>query len=310
MITVDLNNKTQQNHKLGRNSFVELYRFLFAMWVVWYHGYFAFSNQFLDGGYMAVEFFFLLSGYHFLKTMNNHNHQPFFVGIAHILWNKVCKLGLPFAIGLVFVFWQRLLEQKPVLLGYLWYVPIMYLAFVVVYTLRRLLKKDLLFALSLVMVVVASYLILYLPIAEKLGVVRGLGAVSFGVLISMLPKIRLSIANLYLNPLVTSIVFALVVFLAWMPKRSPVNEYFLVLLLIPMLIYFTFTLSLNCKFFNFLGKISFAIYCYQCVLRVLKAYFPLEQIWLFAILVALVAVDTLIALAIKRAKTTARLQVY
>ncbi len=308
MITAHHINHSQENQSNQRNSLFELYRFLFAMWVVWYHGYFAFSNQFFNNGYMAVEFFFLLSGFHLLKTLHKHNHQPFFVGLAHVLWNKVRRLGLPFVVGLVFVFWQRLLEQKPVLMGYLWYIPIMLLAFVLVYTLRRLLKNDLAFALSLVAVVVASYLVLYLPIAEKLGVVRGLGAVSFGVLISLIPQIRLKIANFQLNPLITGVLFVLVVLLAWLPKTDLTIEYFLVLLLMPMLIYFTATLKFHCKFFVFLGTLSFAIYCYQCVLRVLKAYFALEQHWLFVILVALVALDKLIAVAIKRAKTTTPLQ--
>ena len=54
----------------SRNSLIELYRFLFALWIVWYHGYFIIKNQYFDDGYIAVEFFFILSGFHFLKTLD------------------------------------------------------------------------------------------------------------------------------------------------------------------------------------------------------------------------------------------------
>ena len=68
-------------------------------------------------------------------------------------------------------------------------------------------------------------------------------------------------------------------------------SWFLVLLLIPLLIYFTNTLTINSKLLNFLESLSFGLYAYQCVLRVLEWYVPLEQYWLFLILIGLVLID-------------------
>ena len=285
-----------------RNSLLELYRFLFAMWVVWYHGYFLFSNRFFDHGYLAVEFFFILSGFYFLKGMDKYKDKPFFSGLGKMLWDKVKPLGFPFVVGLVFVVWQGVLEAKPVLMGYLWYIPIMLLAFALIYTIRRLVKGRLPFVISLAAIAVVSYLILYIPIVEQLGVARGLGAVSLGVLISLIPKRIFKIKMINLNAIFVVLLFFTVLLLAFLPKENLISEYFLVLLLMPALIYFTSTLSFNFKFFNFLGSLSFLIYSYQCVLRIIKAYFNPKQYWLFIILIGMVLLTKLCYFLIKRAK--------
>ena len=285
-----------------RNSLLELYRFLFAMWVVWYHGYFLFSNQFFDDGYMAVEFFFILSGFYLLKNVNKYADQPFFVGLFKMIWGKVKPLGIPFIIGIVFIIWQRVLAGVPILMGYLWYIPIMLLAFCMIYSLKRLIKKDLPFVLVLLAIMAINYVILYVPIIEKFGVSRGLGAVSIGVLISLIPKKVFKIKNFNLNAVITLVIFLTVFLLAYIPEEHMISEYLSVLLFLPALIYFTSTLKVNYKFFNFLGSCSFLLYVYQCVLKIIKAYFSIEQFWLFIILICLVAVNKLICYCIEHKK--------
>ncbi len=71
-----------------RNGLIELYRFLFAMWVVWYHGFFAFKNQFFNHGYIAVEFFFILSGFYIIKSIDKQSDKPFFTGLWQMLWSR------------------------------------------------------------------------------------------------------------------------------------------------------------------------------------------------------------------------------
>ena len=219
-----------------------------------------------------------------------------------MLWDKVKPLGFPFVVGLVFVVWQGVLEGKPVLMGYLWYIPIMLLAFALIYTIRRLTKSTLTFIIALACIVAVSYLILYIPIVEQLGVARGLGAVSLGVLISFIPKRIFKIKRFKLNVIIVIILFFTVLLLAFLPKENLISEYFLVLLLMPALIYFTSTVSFSFKLFNFLGSLSFLIYSYQCVLRIIKAYFNPEQYWLFIILIGMVLLTKLCYFLIERAK--------
>jgi peptidoglycan/LPS O-acetylase OafA/YrhL len=303
MVSIDNKNTTTTIAQPSkRNSLMELYRFLFALWVVWYHGYFLFKNQYFDHGYMAVEFFFILSGFYLLRAISRHQTDTFFGGLWKMLWRKLKSLGFTFVIGVVFVYWHMAILGEPVLFGYLWYIPIMLLASAVVYTLKRLIKNNIAFVVCLAVLVVVSYLILYIPVLEKFGVLRGIGAVSIGVLISMIPKISLRVKGFSFNLLITIMLIAVIAFLACWPKEDLVSEYFLVLLLMPALVYFTSTVKVNIKFFNFLGSISFALYAYQCVLRVLRCYFELESYYFFLILIALVAVDTIVKALIKRSQ--------
>lgn len=282
-----------------RNSLFELYRFLFAMWIVWYHGYFIFKNQYFDDGYIAVEFFFLLSGFYYLKTLDKYKDKKFFEGIFQIIISKVKSFGFAFVVGLLFVAWQRILEEKPVLLGYLWYIPIMLLAFALIYLMKRLIKRESIFIISLIGVVIINYLILYVPIIEKFGVSRGLGAVSLGVLISYLPKIEIKISKLSLNLILTISVLCSVIYLAYLPKNGLMYEHLLIFVCMPMLIYFTNTLKINSKVLNFFGSLSFALYSYQCVVRVLRMIFTMPQYVYFVILICLVALDRIINTMVK-----------
>jgi len=157
-----------------------------------------------------------------------------------------------------------------------------------------LLKNNTAFILSLLFTVIISYLLLYIPVLEGYGLFRGLGGVSLGVLVSYIPKINLKTKFINFNWIITGLLFGTILYLAYLPKENLISEYFLVLLLMPMLIYFTSTLNINCKFLNFLGSLSFGLYAYQCVLRVLEFYIPLAQHWLFLMLIGLVLIDKLI----------------
>ncbi len=288
------------NNKTTKNSLIELYRFLFAMWVVWYHSFFVFKNQYFNHGYIAVEFFFILSGFFLIKSIDKHNHKSIFKGLGNFLWKRIKSLGLPFFIGLPFVFWFMFLEGQISLLGYLWYIPFMLLSFAIIYIIKKLIKNKKVFILIILFFVVLSYLLLYLPVLEGWGLFRGLGGVSFGVLISYIPKVNLKTKFINFNWVATGILFGIILYLSYLPKQNLISEYFLVLLLIPMLIYLTNTLNVNCKFLNFLGSLSFGLYAYQCILRVLEFYVPLAQYWLFLILIALVLIDKIIIKIYKR----------
>ena len=290
----------------NRNSLIELYRFLFSLWVVWYHGYFAFKNQYFSHGYIAVEFFFILSGFYIFKTIEKQTDKPFFCGLWNVLWSRTKSLGLPFVVGLIFVVWNMILEGQISILGYLWYIPFMLLSFALIYSLKRLIKNNKIINIILIVIVVVSYVLLYVPILPGWGLFRGLGGVCIGALVSQIPKINFKLKKFDFNWLITFLLFATVVVLAFLPKTNMISEYFLVFLLFPMLIYFTSTLSFSCKLLNFLGSLSFGLYAYQCVLRVLEFYVALKQLWLFLILIGLVLVGKLTEFFLKKAITKLR----
>lgn len=289
-----IQNEPKLKTKETRNSLLELYRFLFALWVVWYHGFFIFKNQYFSHGYIAVEFFFILSGFFLIKSIDKYKEKPFFNGLFTFLFKRIKSLGLPFIVGVIFAIWYMFLECKISILGYLWYIPAMLLAFIIIFILRKFVSNKKLFLAIISLIVVASYLILYIPILKGWGIFRGIGGVSLGVLISFIPKFNLKFKSINFNWIITILLIGLILYLAYLPKYDLISEYFMIFMLIPALIYFTNTLSINCSLLNFLGSLSFGLYAYQCVLRVLEFYFPLDQYWLFLILIGLVLVDKLV----------------
>ena len=303
MAETEKNNKQNTIQKTKRNGLLELYRFLFALWVVWYHGFFIFKTEYFNHGYIAVEFFFILSGFYVLKSIEKYNEKSFWAGLWELLWSRIKALGLAFIIGLIFVVWYMFIEGQISQLGYLWYIPFMLLAFIFVYILKRLVKNKLAIILILCSTVIASYLLLYLPVLEGWGLFRGLGGVSLGVLVSFIPKKDLKIKKINLNWIITFILLGTTIYLAYLPKYNFISEYFLIFLIMPMLIYFTNTLTINSKILNFLGSLSFGLYAYQCILRVIEFYAPLQQYWFFLILVALVLLDKVIVQLYKKYKT-------
>ena len=78
---------------MKRNTTIELARFLFSLLVIGYHVQmtFASGNQFFANGALAVEFFFLLSGYFFAKSIEKvyANKTGFIKGSYDILKSKV-----------------------------------------------------------------------------------------------------------------------------------------------------------------------------------------------------------------------------
>ena len=51
-----------------RNQTIELLRFFFAVVIVLYHGRVIFPISLFPSGYLAVEFFFIVSGYMMVKS--------------------------------------------------------------------------------------------------------------------------------------------------------------------------------------------------------------------------------------------------
>lgn len=286
--------KVNSDQKPKRNSLLELYRFLFAMWVVYYHGYFVIVNRYFNNGYIAVEFFFILSGFFLIKSINKYIDKPFFKGLWGFLWKRIKALGLPMIIGSIFVVWYMFIEGKFNYFGFLWYVPFMLLAFILMFLLKKYIKNEKIFVSIVFVMALVCYLLLYIPVFKGEAELRAIGGVSLGVLLSYIPKIKLKVKRFDFNWLITAVLCALTVLLAFLPKPNMICEYLLIFLLMPALIYFTNNLEVNCKFLNFLGSISFGLYAYQCVIRVLNYYVPLERYWLFMILVGLVLIDRLI----------------
>lgn len=83
------------NMKKQRNNLVELARFLFSLLAIGYHVQMTWAGggvQFFAGGALAVEFFFLISGFFFAKSVekvSSHEHVRITNETKRFMWGKL-----------------------------------------------------------------------------------------------------------------------------------------------------------------------------------------------------------------------------
>lgn len=286
-----------------KNSLIELYRFLFAFWVVFYHGYFFVETGHFNHGYLAVEFFFLLNGFFVEKSMKEYTEKPFFNGLFSFTWKRLKALNFTVIVGLVvFVIYRIVLPDLPQepAFGYLWYLPQMLLSFAVVFLVLKLVKSEKWSSIILLFFFILSC-VLNWTVLDNWGLLRGIGCVSFGVVLARIPKLKLKPKNFNYNIIFMALLLCVIIALAYIEKTTLVIDYVMICVLFPALIYFSSCIGVSFKPFNFLGSLSFGIYIYQIVLRLLsRLEWVTNDIYLMLILTALVLADYFIKLWIKK----------
>ncbi len=88
-------NKIQsKNAEMGRNGRLDLYKFLFALCVVLFHFPSNSENSFklFPKGYIAVEFFFIVSGFFFAKTLSSKESNNWTSESLSYIWKKYSAL--------------------------------------------------------------------------------------------------------------------------------------------------------------------------------------------------------------------------
>ena len=96
-----------------KNSLIELLRFVFAVNVVKNHGFFHYQGELFGPATISVEFFFVLSGYLFVSTLDKVKDKPLLKGVCSLYKNKILGLGIPLFVGLLFnVFYKVVAYQN------------------------------------------------------------------------------------------------------------------------------------------------------------------------------------------------------
>jgi peptidoglycan/LPS O-acetylase OafA/YrhL len=291
-----------------RNAVVEFMRFIFAMWVVYYHSFIPFSagGEFFNRGYLGVEFFFILSGALFFSSYGKFNGRPLIKGHYEFLWKKLKGLGLIYIIGLFFAIWYSVLAfgfnvwNIPLffigqggLYGFLWFVPELLFVYAFMFILCRAAKKKKILIPLLGAIVLTCYALYYTVLKDN-GLMRAFGGVSLGILVSFVPAFKLKLKNKFnlLTRLCLSVAVCAVIAMMIIPKRYDWQDFILVALFAAIL-YFAFQADIpkykalgivrNC--FLYLGSLAFGLYALQCPLRILQYYGLAETTVLFAVLV-------------------------
>jgi len=256
-----------------KNSLIEFYRFIFSMNVVKGHGYFPYRGPLFAPARISVEFFFVLSGFFLVKSIDKYRKYPFWKGLFLLLWDKIRTLGIPLLVGIIFGTAYRCVVGVDnwwefSIWGYLWYVHDMLVTFIAYYVLRRLIKGEKAFLIVTFGIFIVSSVLHAIPELFSWGWFRAFSAMSLGVLISYLPKIQIKRKWLLLIPLLLACGFALKCLLA---DFSFIEEEILDLVAYPMIIYFTFHFDVHVKALNYLGSLSFGLYAFQNVTRFMGA---------------------------------------
>ncbi len=272
-----------------RNSLIEFYRFFFAMNIVKNHGYFPYQGKYFSPGRISVEFFFILSGFLLRKSLDKYINLPYFKGLFLMLKHKILAMGIPLLVALLMHLPYKLITGSAPWWditdwGYLWYVFDMLVIDIFYFTIRKLVKKEKLFFAIVASIFVVASVFHAIPTFFSTGWFRALGMMSLGILISYIPPIKMKKPFILLIPLIFIWCYVLRIMLF---DFSFIEEEILDLLIYPALIYLTFQIPIQSKILNYLGALSFGLFAYQSVSRLIYIL-GYENVWIcFVVVVSL-----------------------
>ena len=297
--------------KSNKNSLIELMRFLFALWVLYYHSFVPFKNELWANGYLAVEFFFVLSGFYLIRSIDRHTALPLKEGLPKFLLHRFKPIAFLFIINDLFaIYYSFAIELSyNVFFGYLWYIRDLFIAITLFFVLRKYIRSEKWFYIVIcVLSATALFAFQFSPvIAWPGGPFRSVAAIPLGMLAALLPKIPTTVNEGKKSPLRISLIIAgiavssiLCLYIAALPEKSQFLKYALVIIVFPAMLYFASCANVKCGVLNWLGSLSFPIYAFQCIIRIIEYYWISNETTLFIILAALVLTYTTIENLIKK----------
>ncbi len=270
--------------KAKRNGLIDLYRFFFALVVVKNHSLFVYGGPYFGPGRVCVEFFFILSGFLFYSFLEKNKNEPLLNSLIKLFKSRALPLAIPLCIGVASNVISNFFDGDYFnIWGYLWYVEVMLVEMTALIILRKYIKNDKAFIITIASIMMTALLLKFSGLLYSFGYVRGASSIPMGLLIAMLPRIpkkRKWLIWLLLIPTMVAC-FIVVCFnlgnVEWLGLRLP--ELILDNLLYPALIYLTFCLEFECKFFSYLGALSFGLYAFQCPADLFRVL-GVSDIWL------------------------------
>ena len=295
-----------------RNSLIELYRFFFALNVVKNHGFFPEGFNYFSPGRVSVEFFFVLSGFLFVGTLEKLSDLPLNKSLPKMIVGKLKPLFFPLIIGVLSNIIYNIVAKEYFdgIWGYLWYIEAMMLVFIAYLVLRKVIKSDRVFTYLTIGVFILSTLLRFSGVFYEWGYVRAFATISLGMLLTRLPKIEIKQKWLIWVILIpVQIACFLIVCLhlgnvQWFGGFMGV-EFILDNFLYPALIYLTFNVSISSKVLDYLGALSFGLYAFQCPADLFRLLGISNVYILLLIIVTLAVTEDVVKRTVKRKRLTA-----
>lgn len=269
--------------KKERNGLIDLYRFLLSLVVVKSHSLFVLHGPYFGPGRVCVEFFFVLSGYLFLPFLNKSKGRSVKDSVKALTKTRFLPLAIPICIGVTSNIISTFFDGEPFSLwGYLWYIKVMFVEMIALIILRKLIKNDAHFTLTISGVMIVALILKFFTPLYTWGYFRGASSIPMGILMAMLPKLkpkRKWVIPLMLVPVAISC-FCIVCFnlgnVEWLGIRF--LELILDNILYPVLIYLSFCVKFKSGLLSYLGALGFGLYAFQCPADLFRSM-GLENVW-------------------------------
>ncbi len=289
-----------------RNGLLEIYRFILCFWPLYYHNFFFFERDYgiFTVAELAVDFFFMLSGFFLMRAMRRAKEEPIFKGTARLMLGRVkpmmftmCFIAAFNLVCIALFVRGDYLNTLFELFKYWWFVLYLTIAIGLLYLVYRLVKSEKIFVIFLVILTAAMACLQYAVVVEKMFinelvfVARALACIPVGILLSYIPALKVK----KFNPSIP-IVIVLITTLLYFAYNE--KTFFIRLLMIAMfgaLMYFSSNISVGGRAFDFLGKLSVRMYLYMAFITMLYILGLTNHRALFVIDVALAVMDTILS---------------
>ena len=264
----------------GKNGLIELFRFLCSLWVAYYHGFAPVITEKFGGVNISVDFFLMLSGFFFLKSIEKYRERPFFEGARFIFLGRTKRFIVPLIIAALSVLYCNIAFEMDLSFNwpfsFLWFFAAQFTFLSLYYLVYKNVKKISTFNIVCVIAICISLSLFRLELKGLDIFFRSPAMLAIGMLLSQVPKIKINLENeqkagkirLTLNAIGFTVSAALFLYLAYIPEYTIFILHFFTCVVCTSLIYFASELPVRSKFLNFLGEFSVFVYLAQCPLLI------------------------------------------
>lgn len=265
---------TKSNNK---NGLIELFRFLCSIWVAYFHGFFPILSDKFSGGNISVDFFFMVSGLFFLKSIEKYRERPFLEGARFIFWGRTKRFIVPLIIAALSILYCNVMFEIELdgfnwPLSFLWFFAVQFVFLSLFYLLLKQIKSIATFNAVCVIVICVSIFVSGFFDSPINAPFRAPAMLAIGMLLSQAPKINIKLKDksrseklsLTVNAIGFALAAATFICAAYLPGFEIGKIYVFCLVACPLFLYFASALPVRSKFLNLLGEFSVFIYLGQC----------------------------------------------
>ena len=285
-----------------RNGLLEIYRFIICFWPLYYHNYFFWERDYsvFTVCDLAVDFFFVLSGFFLMSSMRRLKDEPVFKGMIKLMFGRakpmlftICFIAAFNFICVALFVRENYFKTLFHLFKYWWFVLYLIVVIGVLYLVYRILKNEKLFVVFLVILSLSMARLQYAVVVEERYIdqlvffARSCGCVPVGILLSYIPKIKFKKFNAAILA-----VIALIPTLFYFAYNE--KTFFTRLLIIAMfcaLVYFSVHINVSGGLCDVLGKLSVRMYLYMAFITMIEMLGVTNFRQLFVIDVAVASLD-------------------